>query len=296
MQTLAGTESRFKKLSGRFARRLKSAPFSWRYAVVGAILGLGSPYGLLVLRILGSLEGGFAEWLRTDLDTMKWIYLYTGMGSVTVFSLFGCLMGKREDSLLKHARSVEGTAQTFERLSITDGLTNVYVHSYLLNRLDEEFSRAKRYTYPLGCLFIDIDNFKALNDQHGHVFGDLVLAEIAKVLSKEVRDTDILGRYGGDEFLAILPQTDAADAYKVAERIRKAVETLRLQTGSVSVYATISVGVYAPEQLPSKAKEVLELADSALHQAKNVGRNRSVLLVKEGYPQTVGDDRTGGKI
>ena len=258
--------------------RLKSASFAWKYAAVGVILGLGSPYGLLAFRILGSLEGGLVEWIKTDFQAMKWIYLYTGAGSVIVFSLFGLLLGRREDSLLMHTRDVEGAAQDMERLSITDGLTRLYTHAYLLKRLDEEFSRAKRYSYSLGCLFIDIDNFKALNDEYGHVFGDLVLSEIAGAINGEVRDSDILGRYGGDEFLAILPQTDAAEASGVAERIRKGVEALRLHAGGVAVIATVSIGIYASDKLPSEAKEIMESADSALHQAKRVGRNRSILV------------------
>lgn len=259
----------------------KDYPYSLRYAAVGAILGLGSPYGLLTLRALNSFDRKLLAWLSAELDVMIWIYLYTGVGSVFVFTLFGYLLGKREDELRKHTEKVEASARNLKTMSITDGLTNLYVHSHTLTRLDEEFLRAKRYNYSLGCLFIDIDQFKDMNDRHGHLLGDRVLMEIARALAKEVRDTDILGRYGGDEFLAILPETDTASAYKVAERVRKSVEALNLESNGEAIRVTISIGVFAASSLPNRTQDILVLADTALRQAKNLGKNRSVLFAAD---------------
>ena len=261
--------------------KLKDYPYSLRYAAVGVLLGLGSPYGLLTLRVINSFDRKFLAWLSAELDAMTWIYLYTGLGSVFAFTLFGYLLGKREDALRKHTKKVEASARDLKIMSVTDGLTNLYVHSYTLTRLDEEFLRAKRYNYSLGCLFIDIDQFKDMNDRHGHLLGDKVLVETARALTKEVRDTDILGRYGGDEFLAILPETDPASACKVAERVRKSVEALNLEWNGEVIRVTISIGVFSAASLPDRSQDILIMADTALRQAKNSGKNRSVLFAAD---------------
>ncbi len=260
-----------------------------KYAVTGALLGLGSPAGLFLLRAGMALRDKLLGWTGTEITGMMAVYIYTAVGSVVVFSVFGYLLGQREDALAQRTRVIEGNAHDLERLAITDGLTKLYSHSYLIKRLDEEFQRAKRYQYPLACLFIDIDNFKTMNDQHSHLFGDLVLTEIAGIMLKEIRDSDIMGRYGGDEFLCILPETDSVNAYKVAERIRKGVEMLNMQTQDAVIRTTVSIGVYASDHLPLQARDILELADSALHQAKNVGRNRCVLLLsgEDAYKRAV---------
>src|SRR5581483_2314863 len=122
----------------------------------------------------------------------------------------------------------------------------------------------------------DVDHFKELNDEHGHLFGDLALAEIARCMQKGLRDSDILGRYGGDEFFAILPETDMPAAYQVAERLRKNVEQLKIESRLGKVHVTVSIGVYSSGRPPSQMQEVLDAADEGLHQAKRTGRNRSV--------------------
>ncbi len=268
--------------------KIRSARRSWKYAAAGVLLGLGCPMGLLLMRYFVMYGNEFWDRVALELDLLRLIYLYTGAGCVLVFSVFGWILGKGSDRLEIKTRSLEREADAMERLSITDGLTDLYIHNYILKRLDEELARAKRYRYSLGCLFMDIDNFKELNDRYGHPFGDAVLAKIAKVLSEETRDTDILGRYGGDEFLALLPGSDAQAAYRIAERIRKAVEGIRLEASGEPARATISVGIYASEgSLP--AARLTELADRALREAKRMGKNKSILIgAKEGAAQPAG--------
>src|SRR5438067_2472466 len=122
-------------------------PFALRYLLIGALLGLGSPLGLAAAHFFRSLHPAIAEWLRLEAAALKWVYVYIGTGSVIVFAIFGYLLGKREDLLLQHSRSVESLAQSLEQSSITDGITRLYVHSYLMKRLDEEHVRARRYNY-----------------------------------------------------------------------------------------------------------------------------------------------------
>ena len=257
---------------------------SWQYGLFGMFLGLGSPAGWFVLRLFSSFQGHFLQWSLEELVRSKWIYLYTGIVTTLAFTLFGYFLGKRNDLLDQRARALEKNAHTLERLSITDSLTNLYVHGYLIKRLEEEWMRAKRYDYSLGCLFIDVDDFKSLNECYGHLFGDRVLRQVAKVIADTVRDTDISGRYGGDEFLVILPEIGGEEVAWVAERIRKGVSALFFSVSSKeTIHVTVSIGIYASGRLPSSPEILLELADIALLQAKIYGKNRSVPLVpKEG--------------
>ena len=265
-----------------------SAPRPWprslRYSLMGVAIGLGSPIGMLLIRFYTAHHGTFLSWGLFELLGLKWLYLYTGIGSMMAFALFGYVLGRMNDSLQRQAESLRKTARTLRRLCIRDGLTGLYTHTYVVKRLEEEFERARRYGYPLSCLFIDVDDFKDCNDLYGHVFGDRALIEISRALSQEIRDTDILGRYGGDEFLAILPEAGAVNAFRVAERIRKAVGFLRLEMDDKQVPVTVSVGVYSPAEAPAASEEILEKADLALRRAKEEGKNRTVELPERALP------------
>jgi len=172
-------------------------------------------------------------------------------------------------------------------LAIFDGLTRVFNHRYFMRRLREEFQRARRYEEPLSLLMVDIDGFKKYNDQHGHLRGDRVLAEMAElVLTSLRRDVDIVARYGGEEFACILPETNAPAAYEAADRIRRRVEAWGVgrERGAEEVPLTISVGVstYAADW-PGTPEELIERADQALYSAKRAGRNR-VGVAQPGAP------------
>ncbi|MBI5511715.1 MAG: diguanylate cyclase [Deltaproteobacteria bacterium] len=162
-----------------------------------------------------------------------------------------------------------------ESLSITDDLTGLHNHRAMQQRLKDEFLRAQRYNDPLSLLMVDIDHFKQVNDQNGHLFGDFVLAEISRVLCKAVRETDFVARYGGEEFLVILPQTHFAGSLPVAERLWRSVAAHPFADAKVSVSLTVSVGVsFFPNKNVATAEDLLASSDQALYQAKREGRNR----------------------
>ncbi|HNQ78941.1 MAG TPA: sensor domain-containing diguanylate cyclase [Acidobacteriota bacterium] len=168
-----------------------------------------------------------------------------------------------------------------KQLAIKDGLTGLYNRRYFDETYHKEFKRAERSAEPLSLMMFDVDHFKKINDTHGHPLGDSVLKEISQRLSANLRETDILCRYGGEEFAAILPNCRIQEASEVAERVRCAVQdaAVKLMPGT-EIPVTISIGVSAfPETTPSE-KHLLESADAALYEAKKTGRNRLVLARK----------------
>jgi diguanylate cyclase (GGDEF)-like protein len=252
--------------------------FTRRYAVVGALLGLGSPLGLLALRYCFFQHDLILSWANRELTDYGWHYIYAGIGTVVAMALWGWWSGRRMESQRKNLKSLENVASQFRELSITDGLTGVYVRRHFIEKLEDELRRAERYKTPVASLFVDVDNFKAFNDLHGHAFGDTVLREIAQVIRGSVRDSDVIGRYGGDEFLVMLPHARAREAMLAAERIRRGVEALSLaEPGKERVATTVSVGVIA--QIPHRADvhRFLDIADQALRRSKGLGKNCTIL-------------------
>ncbi len=162
------------------------------------------------------------------------------------------------------------------RLAITDELTDLYNYRYLQQRLDDEVGRAKRYGKQLSLLMLDVDDFKAVNDTHGHLAGDAVLAELATVMKSVVREVDVVARYGGEEFSVMLPETDASGAFIVAEKIREAVSMHRFpdEDGERRVHVTVSIGLANMPVHAEDKESLLRAADDALYQAKNTGKDR----------------------
>jgi diguanylate cyclase (GGDEF)-like protein len=157
--------------------------------------------------------------------------------------------------------------------STHDPLTGLGNRRLLLERLKEESERSRRYSRPLTIAMLDIDYFKHVNDRHGHELGDQVLVEVSRVMDAEVRNQDLCGRWGGEEFLILLPETSIDAACHVLERVRSAVGALRVRIGEESVGVTASLGV--AEHLPeSNYSDTVNRADWALLKAKQSGRNR----------------------
>ncbi|MBA4370377.1 MAG: hypothetical protein C0418_02225 [Coriobacteriaceae bacterium] len=163
-----------------------------------------------------------------------------------------------------------------KRLAITDELTGLYNYRYLQQRLDEEIERSKRYTKSLSFIMLDVDDFKAYNDAHGHLAGDAALAELGQVLRKCVREVDVVARYGGEEFSVILPETDPSGAYVVAEKIRETVSAHAFAeaSGARGVSMTVSVGLAAYPVHAHDKETLLRQADDALYNAKELGKDR----------------------
>jgi diguanylate cyclase (GGDEF)-like protein len=158
-----------------------------------------------------------------------------------------------------------------ENAAKTDGLTGLYNHRYFQKRLADEVERGIHEDHPLSLLMVDVNNFKRVNDAYGHRQGDAILKDIGSILRKNVRSVDIPARYGGDEFVIILPQTDASQAAIAAQRIKKAVASHQFQTDDEAVQLTISIGIASFPPITTK-ESLIDEADKALYRAKQVER------------------------
>ena len=162
-------------------------------------------------------------------------------------------------------------------LSITDELTGLYNRRHFESNFEREFLRAKRYNSNLSVAIVDIDFFKQINDKYGHLTGDFVLRELAFILKDSLRKTDMVFRYGGEEFAILLTETDSEQSLIPLERLRKYIETKTFVKSGNSVEFTVSIGVSSNIIETNTPDELLELADKALYKAKNSGRNQVVV-------------------
>ena len=178
-----------------------------------------------------------------------------------------------------------------QELAVRDDLTGLFNFRYLHTRLHEEFKRAERYREPLACAMIDIDGFKGFNDDYGHDVGDQVIRGVARRLEESLREIDVVARYGGDEFLLILPSTHFSGALTVADRTWRSVGERPFEINGAPLKVTCSIGValYPSRDVGSK-DEVLKAADAALYQAKDEGRNRICVFQHQGYIYTPLDE------
>ncbi len=168
-----------------------------------------------------------------------------------------------------HKEALESLAEA----SYHDGLTGVYNRRYLEEAIAKEFNRAQRYNGIMSLVMLDIDHFKIINDTYGHLAGDEVLRTVAKCLDDIARQTDTLGRYGGEEFGVLLPETTLDSARLFAERVRSKVEGILVSYGESSIQATTSIGIAEFHDKMVRYEEIIKQADDALYQAKNAGRN-----------------------
>jgi two-component system cell cycle response regulator len=173
--------------------------------------------------------------------------------------------------VVENSRLVE----RLRNLSIRDGLTDLYNHRHSMETLSNEFARIGRYESSVSVLMVDIDHFKLVNDSHGHQAGDVVLRDVARLLVGGLRSVDIVGRYGGEEFLAVLPQTGYAEALATAERLRRRIEEHSFHAGEAPLEISVSIGVATyPGAGVKSASELIHVCDQALYRAKEAGRNR----------------------
>jgi len=175
-------------------------------------------------------------------------------------------------ALANQAAIAINNARLYE-LAVTDSLTKLLIRRHFMQRLDDELRRSKRYHHELSLVMVDLDYFKDINDTYGHQAGDKVLAELAKIFKKSVRTTDLVGRYGGDEFCFALPETGVEGARIFCERLRQRVENTQLSFESFLIKRTISIGIATYPFHTDDFHELLKLADVALMKSKREGRN-----------------------
>ncbi len=166
-----------------------------------------------------------------------------------------------------------------ERMSITDDLTGLHNRRYFNTVLEHEFQRSKRHGSDLSCLLLDLDHFKQVNDTCGHECGDTVLREFASILNDSVRRSDFVFRFGGEEFLILLPQTDIEGAVQAGEKIRLRTANEKFGNMSHVVTITVSIGISSMhKQQPEKPNDLIAFADKALYTAKEKGRNQVLVF------------------
>jgi diguanylate cyclase (GGDEF)-like protein/PAS domain S-box-containing protein len=175
-----------------------------------------------------------------------------------------------------HANLVQ-QKKTLEVMSITDELTRLFNRRHLKTVLEQEFQRSKRHNTDLACLLLDLDHFKQVNDIYGHEYGDIVLRNFAHILSKSIRLSDFAFRYGGEEFLIILPQTNIDGAMQTGEKIRLHCAKYKLKETNAFVTVTVG-GASLKKHQPEKPYDLIILADKALYVGKANGRNQVVVL------------------
>lgn len=164
--------------------------------------------------------------------------------------------------------------ESAERMARTDALTGLANRRSFAEQADNEVSRALRYQHTLSLVMVDIDHFKDVNDTHGHQAGDAVLVQVVQVLQSQVRDVDLVGRWGGEEFVVLLPNSSAQQAVQMANRMRQAVENTDIVLDGLSLHCTVSMGVAELDPHTPTLAALVSRADAAMYQAKRNGRNR----------------------
>lgn len=226
---------------------------------------------------------GIRSWLGAPL------FMYGGCeGVIAVQSARRAAFGEEHQQLLEslggQIAAALQNAHLYE-LAMVDGLTGLFMRRYFDARIEEEVERSKRYATPFSVIMMDVDDFKALNDAHGHLIGDRVLRAIAHVVKAQMRGVDTAARYGGEEIALILPRTEMVAAYTVGERIRAAIAEIRVTTDSeppqvLAVTASFGIASY-PETRAADGEDLVRRADRALYRAKKTGKNRVELYWAE---------------
>ncbi|MGE3848831.1 MAG: diguanylate cyclase [Gammaproteobacteria bacterium] len=190
-----------------------------------------------------------------------------------------------EQRVLARTRELEVRNRELSELAVRDGLTGLYNHSATIELIGQLLQQSGRYEFPVAVMMLDLDNFKQLNDGHGHQVGDLVLEEVARTLLESARGSDLVGRYGGEEFLVALSHADVLAAREYGERLLGRIRELKV--GDTAISASLGVSVFHPRGHRVSARDVIRRADEALYRSKREGRDRltvdslSLVVAKE---------------
>ena len=220
---------------------------------------------------IGEVRGGIS--ISLDIEKLQSKISYNTI-TIVVFGIITTLLllGLIYFFMSRLIKKLEEARQTIEQIAITDQLTDVFNRRHIMSRFEEEFEKFKRLKKKVSCIMADIDNFKAVNDSYGHLAGDQVLKAISRRIRNTVRAYDILGRYGGEEFLIIMPDTSVEDARELAERIRTRVKEETVNNATI----TLSLGVVCVEESDRSVDDIIRRADQNLYKAKKDGKDRVV--------------------
>jgi diguanylate cyclase (GGDEF)-like protein len=256
-----------------------------RMAIGEGIMGVvGSTRQPLSINNYGDWEG------RSDRYSSLWDFATLGIPLLAGDELMGVItigidnnlrtFNNRDIDLLSMFASQAALAilnarlfKQMELLATTDPLTGLFNRRQFFLQAQTEFVRARRYNSKLTAIMIDIDHFKLINDQHGHLTGDRVLQNVARICQESLRVVDLIGRYGGEEFIILLPETGIETAYEVADRLRENIADLHIENKTGLINLTISLGVASPAEEGGNLEALLDKADTALYAAKQAGRN-----------------------
>jgi len=214
---------------------------------------------------------GGIDWMQQNCTFMP---LTSSSGEVNIVCV--TIFDATDNSIMQ--KNLEHALAALKESANRDGLTGIYNRRHLEERLSQEFARYKRYGGEFSLLMFDLDHFKRINDQHGHLAGDAVLRTTVSRVSAMVRTADIFGRYGGEEFALVLPATDLASAKIVGEKVRNCIGGEPIDFNGQNLLVTSSVGVTQMRPHIPSYEALIHEADTALYTAKNSGRNRVVIF------------------
>lgn len=224
----------------------------YRWALIGSSLSFLGPLGEWVFLVL---------LVDTDSVILGWNFLFTELWTLLLFTGFGYLLGK--------------SAEKIEQVAFHDALTGVFNRGYLMQHFKELLAFHERYDQPLSVMMFDLDYFKKVNDQYGHLTGDKTLKAVAECVRSTCRESDMVGRYGGEEFLILCPNTSQEEGLNLAERVRQNISKLTARKLGYPGPQTVSIGFMAvPHQETASISSILGTLDQALYRAKLGGRNQ----------------------
>jgi diguanylate cyclase (GGDEF)-like protein len=248
---------------------------------------------LLSVLVSGAIAGGLAGFIFASLSLIMnvvgvWL-LVTTQASLTVNLLSGLIflivqvvtmlglaiiMRLNASHISETVGRLRGQTEQMSHLALTDPLTGLSNRRHLIQQLDREFTRAKRYQRPLSLVYLDLDGFKSMNDRFGHIFGDEILAGVALQMRSVLRSADMLARIGGDEFAVLLPETELRGALRVAEKLRKSLAAYSRRLGPALPTLTFCAGVAQLQEDDQSIDGLLGRADKAQYRAKDSGKDK----------------------
>lgn len=241
---------------------LSGVPAALRYAAAGVALGIGAPTGALLLRLMAGASDPSQE-----LQANLFFYLYTLVGTCLVFGFAGFYAGRRADQLRL-------SRDRFHVLAERDDLTHLSNARDFRNRYRRAIAHAAAYREPISLLMVDVDGLKGINDRWGHSFGSAALQHVGRILEESKRAEDLAARWGGDEFVVLMPGADSSAAERVAQRVLEQLRQRSARCGGQEFSFTVSIGI-ATRISPSPKDDLFELADRALYESKRAGRDQA---------------------